>query len=81
MLTKTRFRLVVVQMLGILSISGGMARAADWPNYRGPDHNGFSRETDWDAQEPKILWKKSIGFGFGVAILATRRGAKSRRRD
>ena len=74
MLTKTRFRLVMVQMLGMLWISGGMARAADWPNYRGPDHNGFSQETDWqtnwDAQEPKILWTKSIGFGFGSIAVA-----------
>jgi len=73
MLTKTRFRLVMVQMLGMLWISGGMARAADWPNYRGPDHNGFSQETDWDAQEPKILWTKSVGFGFGSIAVADRR--------
>ena len=64
----------MVQMLGILWISGGMARSADWPNYRGPDHNGSSQETDWqtdwDAQEPKILWTKSIGFGFGSVAVA-----------
>jgi len=43
-------------------------RAADWPNYRGPDHNGVSKEagwrTAWPAQGPKTLWKASLGPGF-----------------
>jgi outer membrane protein assembly factor BamB len=44
------------------------AGAADWPNWRGPNHNGISEEgdwtTSWPAEGPKILWKKSIGTGF-----------------
>jgi outer membrane protein assembly factor BamB len=46
----------------------GTAEAADWPNWRGPNHNGISNETSWVAtwpkEGPKILWKKSIGTGF-----------------
>jgi len=42
--------------------------AADWPNYRGPNHNGISSETDWSANwpeaGPKVLWKAAIGTGF-----------------
>ncbi len=38
------------------------AEAADWPNWRGPNHNGVSNETGWSATwpkgEPKILWGK-----------------------
>jgi len=47
---------------------GGKAVAADWPNWRGPDHNGISRETGWDANRlkdaPDVLWRKEIGTGF-----------------
>lgn len=44
------------------------AQAADWPIYRGPDHNGISKETGWkntwpDAG-PKIAWKAEAGIGF-----------------
>jgi len=46
----------------------GAAEAADWPNFRGPNHNGISDETGWSAtwpkDGPKLLWKKSIGNGF-----------------
>lgn len=64
---KSRFQLVVTSMAGMLLVGGGLARAADWPNYRGPQHNGVSQETDWQAWgagETNILWEKSIGFGF-----------------
>ena len=49
------------------------AGEADWPSWRGPDRNGISRETDWNALAlaggPKVLWKKSVGEGYsGVSI-------------
>ena len=44
------------------------APAADWPNWRGPNFNGISNETGWDADwqgdEPKVLWEASLGTGF-----------------
>jgi len=44
------------------------AMAADWPNWRGPNHNGISSETGWLAtwpkDGPKILWERAIGTGF-----------------
>lgn len=52
----------------------GTLRAADWPNYRGPDHNGITKETDWKSDwgdsGPKVLWKKSIGIGFSSIVVA-----------
>jgi outer membrane protein assembly factor BamB len=52
------------------------AEAADWPNWRGPNHNGISDETGWvatwPAEGPKILWRKSIGTGF--ASMAVSKG-------
>lgn len=50
------------------------AEAADWPNYRGPDHNGITNETDWTSSwgdsGPKVLWRKSIGIGFSSITVA-----------
>ena len=44
------------------------AQAADWPNWRGPNHNGISNEkgwlTTWPEAGPKILWEKTLGTGF-----------------
>jgi outer membrane protein assembly factor BamB len=42
--------------------------ADDWPNFRGPEYNGVSEETnlsfDWPSDGPDILWKADIGTGF-----------------
>jgi outer membrane protein assembly factor BamB len=44
------------------------ARANDWPNWRGPTHNGISTEAGWNAEwpgeGPKKLWRVSVGLGF-----------------
>ena len=42
-------------------------RAADWPQWRGPDRNGISSEkisAVWPAEGPKVLWQASVGTGF-----------------
>jgi len=43
-------------------------KAADWPNWRGPNHDGISAETGWlttwPQAGPKILWEKTLGPGF-----------------
>jgi len=48
--------------------------AADWPNWRGPDHNGISQETGWSTQwpadGPKQLWQASVGTGFSSIAVA-----------
>ncbi len=40
----------------------------DWPNFRGPDHNGISKETEWNpaaiAGAPKVAWKIDVGQGW-----------------
>jgi outer membrane protein assembly factor BamB len=50
------------------------ADAADWPNWRGPNHNGISSETGWLAQwpvdGPKQLWKAAVGTGFSSITVA-----------
>jgi outer membrane protein assembly factor BamB len=48
--------------------------AADWPNFRGPNHNGISSETGWLVQwpeeGPKPLWKASVGVGYASIMVA-----------
>lgn len=66
----------VVMFIGILW-SSNVTRADDWPNWRGPHHDGISDEVGWrwDRLEagPKILWRKSIGTGFAsVAVSGDR---------
>lgn len=61
-------------VLLISLIAGGMAAGADWPNYRGPNHNGITSETnwtsDWGQTGPRVLWKKSVGIGFSTTAVA-----------
>ncbi len=51
--------------------------AADWPHWRGPNHDGISTETGWQAvwppQGPRRLWKAEVGTGFAsVSVSAGR---------
>jgi outer membrane protein assembly factor BamB len=55
-----------VEFVAIL-LSSGVLAAADWPNWRGVEHDGLSAETDWTAewsQEPEVLWRAKVGIGF-----------------
>jgi len=50
--------------------------AADWPNWRGPNHDGLSSTTgikgDWQSTPPKV-WKVAIGPAFSsFAIVGDR---------
>jgi outer membrane protein assembly factor BamB len=70
----TRQRVTVQTALVVLASIGPAAFGADWPCYRGPDHNGISQETNWnsswDNAGPKVLWKKSVGMGFSTTAVA-----------
>jgi outer membrane protein assembly factor BamB len=52
-------------------------RAADWPQFLGPQRNGISTETglnwDWKVQPPKVRWKVPIGNGFSSAAVVGNR--------
>ena len=53
------------------------ATAKDWPNWRGPNHNGISEETgldlDWPKDGPKLLWQVD-GCGKGYSSVAVSDG-------
>jgi len=42
--------------------------STDWPQYRGPNHDGISLETGWSdhwpSSGPKQIWKAAVGIGF-----------------
>jgi outer membrane protein assembly factor BamB len=52
--------------------------AGDWPQWRGPDRNGISRETgllqQWPPAGPPVVWAAAgLGAGYGtVAVKGTR---------
>lgn len=60
------FRIPALVLL--LAATGG-ASADDWPQWRGPNRNGISKETgllkSWPKGGPKLLWTfKDAGIGF-----------------
>lgn len=48
--------------------------AADWPCWRGPQHNGISTETQWHntwpATGPTISWRGNVGTGFSAVAVS-----------
>jgi outer membrane protein assembly factor BamB len=63
-------RLVFVVSLAICSCTL-VAGAADWPQWRGPERNGISKETGllrtWPQEGPKLLWHvKDAGDGYST---------------
>lgn len=62
-------------LLGSLSLS---LPAADWPQWRGPDRNGVSKDTglqkEWPKDGPPLRWKAGgIGTGYSTPSVANGR--------
>jgi outer membrane protein assembly factor BamB len=57
----------------VASLIGGSI-ANDWPQWRGPDRNGISKETGfldaWPQQGPPIAWKAKVGLGFTSIVVS-----------
>lgn len=53
--------LVAVALVGV----AGVARASDWPFWRGPEQTGMSREnavvTSWSLDGENLIWKSDVG--------------------
>src|ERR1051326_3582921 len=54
-------------LLGLLPAR--LAHSADWPGYRGPNHDGSSPEKGilktWPKEGPAQFWKAPVGESFG----------------
>ena len=66
---------VVVSMLAsLLHITSAVSFADDWPQWRGPNSDGISRETDlrldWTDNTPRVVWQRSLGAGFSSFAVA-----------
>jgi outer membrane protein assembly factor BamB len=60
------------------SLSSIIGRADDWPQWRGPDRTGLSKETglleQWPKGGPKLLWElKDIGGGYSTPAIVGER--------
>jgi outer membrane protein assembly factor BamB len=54
------------------------ASSSDWPQWRGPERNGISRESgllkQWPAAGPKLLWQlNDIGDGYSTPAVVGKR--------
>lgn len=60
---------LLLPALAVLSVNG-----ADWPVYRGPQHDGIATETEWkdrfSGDSPPVLWEAQIGLGFASFTVA-----------
>ena len=73
-------RLVAVIAFAVTSavLLSAQTTSGDWPQWRGPDRNGVSRETgllqEWPSGGPAVAWSaKGLGAGYGtVAVKGTR---------
>jgi outer membrane protein assembly factor BamB len=75
-----RFRITLLSVSALLVLISFEARAqsgTDWPQWRGPNRDGISKETgllkQWPAEGPPLVWKAK-GAGGGYSSLAIARG-------
>ena len=61
---------VGVMSVWMISGSAGAVDSADWPQFRGVDQDGISKDTHWNplalAPGPKVLWEKDVGAGYAA---------------
>jgi outer membrane protein assembly factor BamB len=58
-----------------LALALALSPAADWPQWRGPNRDGVSKETgllkEWPADGPPLRWKRTdIGPGYSTPVVA-----------
>src|SRR5215204_1976657 len=58
-----------------LALAASAIRAEDWPQWRGPNRDGVSKETgllkEWPKAGPKLLWQaKDLGGGYATPAVA-----------
>src|SRR5258708_33450847 len=60
-------RKALAAALLLYTCQNAISRAADWPQYRGPNHDGISTESvnlPWPSSGPKVIWKVPTPNGF-----------------
>jgi hypothetical protein len=69
-------RLTLGFLVALVSLLA-LARADDWPQWRGLKRDGHSRETgllkEWPKDGPKLIWQvKDLGSGYSTPSVAGR---------
>ncbi|HEX8495534.1 MAG TPA: PQQ-binding-like beta-propeller repeat protein [Pyrinomonadaceae bacterium] len=66
-----------MMFLFLCLVEAGAQTSGDWPQWRGPNRDGISKETgllkQWPAEGPPLVWK-ATGAGRGYSSLAIARG-------
>jgi outer membrane protein assembly factor BamB len=73
-----KIRAVLILVVVVFCISEAAAQAGgNWPQWRGPNRDGISKETgllkQWPAEGPPLVWK-ATGAGTGYSSLAISNG-------
>jgi len=66
---------LVLSGLTALAALAGPTKTGEWPQWRGPDRTGVSKETgllqSWPQGGPKLLWKaENLGYGWSTPSVA-----------
>lgn len=69
-------RLIALAVIFSFCVSG--VAAADWPQWRGPERSGVSKESgllkQWPAGGPKLLWQvNGLGDGYSTPVVVGNR--------
>ena len=69
---------VLLCLLFVSNVAVAQSNAANWPQWRGPNRDGISKETgllkQWPAEGPPLVWKATgAGRGFSSFSLANGR--------
>ncbi len=65
-----------VLVLAASAVPSSLASGAphDWPQYRGPQHDGTSLESGWKVEgATESLWKASVGLGYSSVAVSNGR--------
>lgn len=77
--------LVMNLVLGIaIILQAAAAFAADWPEYRGPNQDGISKEkveVQWNGSGPKVVWRKQTNTGFSSFAVSNGKAFTQVQRD
>jgi len=79
--TMKRFRVRLIIGLALMQVTAAITamgqNGADWPQWRGPNRDGISKETgllkQWPAGGPPLVWKAK-GAGAGYSSMAVSNG-------
>ena len=70
--TSSKITQCVVGLL-VLGTSVSNAVNTDWPQWRGPNRDSVSQETnlalDWTAQPPRVMWTAEVGNGESCVVV------------